>query len=70
VVAKETPDPSAIPWLLLSAKSTSGKGIFSEVHSIQRLHTVGGTAPSTGCGQAQRGQELRTSYSADYLFFR
>jgi hypothetical protein len=70
VVSKETPDPSSIPWLLLSAKSNAGKGIFSEVRSIQRLRTVGGIAPTGGCGQAQAGQELRTSYSADYLFYR
>jgi Protein of unknown function (DUF3455) len=66
VVAKETPDPSAIPWLLLSSKSSSGIGIFTAVRSIQRLHTVGGNAPSSGCDPAQRGQELRT---ADYLFY-
>lgn len=69
-VAKESPDPNSIPWLLLTAKSTGGKGIFSEVRSIQRLHTVGGTAPSGGCGPAQINQELRVSYSADYLFYR
>jgi hypothetical protein len=70
VVAKETPDPQSIPWLLLSAKSNAGKGVFSDVRSIQRLRTIGGLAPAGGCGQAQVGQELRTSYSADYLFYR
>jgi hypothetical protein len=69
-VAKASPDPNSIPWLLLTAKSTSGKGIFSDVRSIQRLHTVGGAAPAGGCAQTQLGQELRTSYSADYLFYR
>jgi Protein of unknown function (DUF3455) len=69
-VAKESPDPNSIPWLLLTAKSTGGKGVFSEVHSIQRLHTVGGTAPPGGCGPTQLNQELRVSYSADYLFYR
>jgi hypothetical protein len=69
-LAKESPDPKSIPWLLLTAKTTSGKGIFSDVHSIQRLRTVGGMAPSGGCGQPMLGQELRVSYSADYLFYR
>jgi hypothetical protein len=69
-VAKESPDPNSIPWLLLTAKSTGGKGVFSEAHSIQRLHTVGGTAPAGGCGATQLNQELRVSYSADYLFYR
>jgi hypothetical protein len=70
VVAKETPAPQSIPWLLLSAKSNAGKGVFSDVRSIQRVRTVGGIAPSGGCGPNQLNQELRTSYSADYLFYR
>ena len=70
LVAKESPDPKSIPWLLLTAKSTSGTGIFSDVRSIQRLRTVGGSAPAGGCGLSQLGQELRVSYSADYLFYR
>jgi hypothetical protein len=69
VVARAAPDPSAIPWLLLSAKSTSGKGVFGNVTSIQRLNTMGGNADSGGCTQAQLGQELRAAYSADYLFY-
>jgi hypothetical protein len=59
----------AIPWLLLNAKTTSGTGIFAAVKSIQRLNTVGGAAPAAGCGAAQAGQELRVSYTADYLFY-
>jgi FtsP/CotA-like multicopper oxidase with cupredoxin domain len=70
VIARaNSPAPDAIPWLLLSAKTTSGTGIFSAVRSIQRLHTVGGAAPAGGCNQAQAGEELRVSYSADYLFY-
>jgi hypothetical protein len=71
VVARDNgPDPAAIPWLLLRAGSTSGQGAFSQVKSIQRLHTVGGKAPADGCGAAQSGQLLRVAYSADYLFYR
>jgi hypothetical protein len=70
VIARaNSPVPNAIPWLLLSAKTTSGKGMFSAVRSIQRLHTAGGVAPPGVCSQAQTGQELRVSYSADYLFY-
>ncbi len=46
------PDPNAIPWLLLAAKSTSGSGVLSKTTSIQRLRTVGGKAPSEGCAVA------------------
>jgi hypothetical protein len=70
VIARaNSPVADAIPWLLLSAKTTSGTGIFRAVRSIQRLHTQGGAAPAGGCGQAQAGQELRVAYSADYLFY-
>jgi hypothetical protein len=70
VVAKDAgPDPAAIPWLLLRAKSTSGTGVFSAVASIQRLRTVGGKAPANGCDQAQSGKETRVPYSAEYLFY-
>jgi Protein of unknown function (DUF3455) len=65
----DSPDANAIPWLLLRAKFTTGKGIFGKVQSVQRLSTVGGSAPKDGCAQAQLGQELRVPYSADYLFY-
>ena len=63
------PDPQAIPWLLLGAKSTSGNGVFSNVQSIQRVRTVGGKAPADGCSQAQAGQETRVNYKATYYFY-
>jgi len=70
VIARaNSPAAGAIPWLLLRVKTTSGTGIFGAVQSIQRLHTVGGSAPADGCTQAQAGQELRVAYSADYLFY-
>jgi hypothetical protein len=57
VVAKvDGPDAAAVPWLLLHAKSTSGTGMFAHVTSIQRLHSVGGKAPATGCDAKQLGQ--------------
>ena len=62
------PDPAAIPWLLLSAKSTSGTGVFARTLSIQRLRTVGGKAPADGCDQAHAGQEARIPYKATYAF--
>ena len=63
------PDPNAIPWLLLSAKSTSGHGVFSQTQSIQRVHTAGGKAPEEGCNQAQAGKETRVPYNAKYYFY-
>jgi hypothetical protein len=63
------PDPKAIPWLLLSAKSTSGTGVFSKAQSIQRLYTAGGNAPALGCTRAEAGKETRVAYKAKYYFY-
>jgi len=63
------PNSNAIPWLLLSAKSNTGNGVFSRVQSIQRLHTVGGKAPAAGCVRAQAGNEKRVAYEAGYYFY-
>lgn len=63
------PNPNAIPWLLLGAKSTSGTGVFSRVKSIQRVNTVGGKAPTDVCSQAQAGKVARVDYKATYKFY-
>lgn len=62
-------DSNAIAWLLLKTKSNEGKGIFGNVRSIQRLETVGGKAPATGCDPASKGKEVRVPYSATYYFY-
>ena len=69
VAQADAPAPDAVPWLLLRAASTSGKGRFSQVSFIQRLSTKGGKAPATGCDAAHAGAELRVDYSADYYFY-
>lgn len=65
-----TPDPDAIPWLLLKSvpELTEGPGIFGRVTYIQRLNTVGGKAP-TAPGDFL-GQVARIPYTADYYFYR
>ena len=62
-------DANAIPWLLLSAKTHEGHGIFSRVDSIQRLETHGGKAPSEGCDQSAMGKQLHVPYTAVYYFY-
>jgi hypothetical protein len=69
VERSDSPKPNSIPWLLLRARTTSGHGLLSGVKFVQRLNTVGGAAPFTACRQDQAGQQLRVSYSADYLFY-
>lgn len=63
------PSADAIPWLLLAAKSAGPDGAFGKVSSIQRLNTVGGNAPKSGCAQATAGASARVPYSADYVLF-
>ena len=61
---------TAIPWLLLGAKSNSGSGVLSEVRSIQRLQTGGGVEPAEPCTAAKLGQPARVAYTAVYYFYR
>lgn len=65
----DAPLADAIPWLLLTAKSVGPEGSFSKVTSIQRVNTVGGIVPTTGCSEATAGAAARISYTADYYFF-
>jgi hypothetical protein len=59
----------AIPWLILSAKSTGAAGRLSKVDAVRRTETQGGLAPSTGCDAEHAGAEARVPYSATYSFF-
>jgi hypothetical protein len=65
----DSPLPNAIPWLLLSAKSSSDTGVFAGTKSIQRLNTVGGKAP-THCVAAEVGIAMRVPYTATYVYSR
>jgi hypothetical protein len=65
----DSPDANSIPWLLLTAASHSGSGVFATVTSIQRLHTKGGQPPQSGCDDSHRDAETKSAYSADYYFY-
>jgi hypothetical protein len=69
-VAGATVDATAIPWLLLKAASHTGDGKFAEVTSVQRLNTVGGLAPATGCDATTIGAVARVPYTATYFMYR
>jgi hypothetical protein len=64
----DAPQADAIPWLLLTARSVGPEGAFSNVTGVQRVSTVGGAAPRTGCSSASAGQVVRIPYTADYYF--
>ena len=66
----DSPDPKAIPWLLLAVTGHSGSGKLSGVTSIQRVNTVAGLAPAAAECTSQNGEvEFKSSYSADYYFY-
>jgi hypothetical protein len=64
------PNASAIPWLLLNAKSTSGNGVFTSTMTIQRVQTTGGLAPALPCDAGSAKQMARVPYTATYYFYR
>jgi len=64
-----SPEPDSIPWLLLTAIGHKGSGAMRSVASIQRLHTVGGKAPESGCDAGHEGSKTRSHYAADYYFY-
>lgn len=68
VLERATPDPDAIPWLLLGAVESEGPGIFADVTFIQRVNTVGGKAPASAGGSP--GDVVRVPYTAEYFFYR
>ena len=67
-------DSTAIPWLLLSAKSTTagpdGDRLLA-TKDIQRLATTGGIAPdATTCNASTTGTTNEVPYTADYYFWK
>jgi hypothetical protein len=69
-----TVDPTAIPWLLLTAKSPTagldGDRLVATTF-IQRIQTVGGVAPpAADCNAATVGTTEAVPYTADYLFWK
>jgi hypothetical protein len=65
----DAPEPDAIQWLLLRAKSHEGSGTLSAVAYIRRTETKGGVAPGAGCDASHLSEEARIRYSATYQFF-
>jgi hypothetical protein len=65
----DSPDPHAIAWLRLATHSTGKPGLFAKVSTIQRVATVGGLMPETGCGTATIGQQARVPYQAQYALY-
>jgi hypothetical protein len=67
-------DPKSIAWLLLEAVGTedgpTGGDTLTKTTFVQRVNTVGGNPPSTGCASpADVGNQAFVDYTADYFFY-
>ena len=69
VSSVESPDPGAIPHLLITASGHEGSGVFAKVRSVQRLQTNGGRAPAEPCREQDIGHKARVRYRATYYFY-
>jgi hypothetical protein len=68
-------DPDAIPWLKLETRGTEpgphGGGRLVRTAYIQRINTVGGKAPATGCSEAAHVKnKALVPYETDYVFYK
>jgi hypothetical protein len=69
-----TVDPTAIPWVRLSAASTAagpdGDRLVATTY-VQRIATTGGLAPPAAeCNAATAGTVAEVPYTADYYFWK
>jgi hypothetical protein len=64
-----SPEPGAIPWLLLRATAPTGAGVMSHVEYIRRSDTHGGIAPTTNCDAGHLNASARIPYTATYTFY-
>ncbi len=59
-----------IPLQLVKANPAVGAGAMQGVSYIQRVATVGGTAPKTLCAKVNESEKQVVQYKADYIFYR
>jgi Protein of unknown function (DUF3455) len=67
--------PGAIPWLLLQVigaeDGPTGGDTLTPTTFIQRLNTLEGITPSTGCSlSTDVGKKALVPYEADYIFYK
>ncbi len=65
-----SPEPGAVPWLLVPKKEGDASGTLGGMEYVQRVDTHGGQPPATGCDATSVGATLKVNYSATYIFYR
>jgi hypothetical protein len=68
-------DPDSVAWLLLDVVGNldgpTGGATLSPSLFVQRVNTIGGNPPKTGCSSsADVGKEAFVHYKADYFFWK
>jgi hypothetical protein len=69
VAQAPAPEPHAIAWLLLRAKSHEGSGVLTGAELVRRTDTLGGAPPAAACDATHTGTQARMRYTAHYLFY-
>lgn len=65
----DAPEKTSASWLLLEVTENQHDGVLAKASFIQRINTLGGVAPLSGCDANHLGSEKRVIYSADYTFY-
>lgn len=60
----------SIPLQLVKANPASGAGAMAGMTYIQRVATMGGSAPTAACEGAVVGRKEVVKYQADYIFWK
>lgn len=68
-VTPNTATAGSIPLQLVQQNGYEGNGAMNKVTYIQRLATVGGTAPAKACAAENAGKKELVSYQADYILW-
>ena len=59
-----------IPNQLVKANPAMGAGAMQGVSYVQRVATVGGTAPQSVCGKVNENEKRVVQYKSDYIFYK
>ncbi|MBC7620281.1 MAG: DUF3455 domain-containing protein [Candidatus Saccharibacteria bacterium] len=59
-----------IPNQLVKANPAMGAGAMQGLSYIQRVATVGGTAPKSACTKSNENEKQVVQYLADYIFYK
>jgi len=66
IAERPSPEPDAVPWLLLRVVSHEGNGPIGAATFVKRINTTGGKLPEE---RPKEDNEIHVPYTADYIFY-